>query len=336
MYDYHQFLVQRLDNNNMWTNPDGTITNPGMIEFGGEVWFCYRAGMRHWEPTDIVIGVMDRKKWLPKKKFNKIKFPELGTRGYTLEDPRLFIYDGRLHISAAIIKYDPATHEIKWIRQCIIEYSTLELKIIQHSEIKQKAEKNWIFFNYDGELYCSYSIFDQRHDVCRVVDNLAYPAYYTSYRCARWQRGNVMRGTSNLVLKDGLLWGVAHTSVDSDWWTTKYSRDLGLVASYLSECSHVVIGKQRSRGTKAIHFQGVFYAMNSKPPFGIVYMQRGGMLAVPDLKTSIGKHVFYPSGLILDGDDWIVAAGINDFKTAILRVPHSKVMEYLFQTSWYP
>lgn len=341
MYDYKQFLVRKLDKSNLWTNEDGCATNPGMIEYQGDVWFCYRAGTQYWKTTDIVIGKLNRETWLPDGQFSRIRFSELMGQGYSVEDPRLLIHKGRLFVQVVVVKFDVHDRTIKWTRLGLIEYDTLELKILHYSEQKQQMEKNWVFFSHDDDIYCTHSMFDGRHSVCKVIDNVAYPAYYTAYDCARWQTGNVMRGTSNLVLRDGLLWGVAHTNIVSEDIVKASGHNMGMLSNYLGRCAKLTVGSDPNQKKKSIHYQGIFYAMNPEPPFNIIYMQRSGMLSTGMDRIDIGSntmymHHFFPSGLISVGDDWVIGAGVHERSIAIIRVPHRLVLEYLRQTSWYP
>lgn len=81
------------------------------------------------------------------------------------EDPRIFVYAGQLHLST--ISFEMINHRIK-IHQFLVRLSdSLEVDDvwIPRYQFRNENEKNWQFFQHEGELLSVYSI--QPHTVLR-------------------------------------------------------------------------------------------------------------------------------------------------------------------------
>jgi hypothetical protein len=299
--DYKKFEIVSLDKTKIYSNPDGSVFNPGMILYNNIIHFAYRAGDYCFRPTSIIIGQLN-KKFKPAGIFRKLSFA-LDEKEFVYEDPRFFTFRNRLFLSVAIVHCKPDEQRVIWVKQGIVDLETNILQIIQAGHSDSMTQKNWIFFEYGDELFCTYSLFNNKHIVCKIRGGMATPIFETSYHSRDWLKEDVVRGTSNMVLKDGLLWGVAHTRVKIPPLEYTY-----------------------------VKYSAIFYAINSKPPFNVVYIQGEPFLDTAeryrDLHPNHRIWCMIPSGLILSGDNWILASGINDSEISIMKIPCKLIEQY--------
>ena len=295
VYDYKDFMIRSLDCTQLCANPDRSVLNPGMIVYQDKLHFAYRTGCAWWRPTSIIVGELNPKTYLPDGEFKQLKFA-INPNHYSLEDPRFFVHNNQLWIQISVIRH--INHDITWGKIGIVNYNTQTLRILQVDGGNTPLEKNWVFFEYEDELYCTYALFNGQHAVYKVDERVIKSCYQTAFV-------NIyptLSGTSNLVLKDGLLWGVGHTKTvkKQKLWIAEYS--------------------------------AIFYAINPGPPFQVVYLQKSPFISTNgEHRTFDGRTIgcIFPSGLIADGDDWIISAGINDLFISILRIPHAEVTKTL-------
>lgn len=302
MYDYRDFVFRTIDaDSGLWTNPDRSLFNPGMTLHNKELYFAYRTGNVFWLPTGIVVGNLDNQ-LNPKNTFSAIAFPGMDYEHLSLEDPRFFTFKDELYLQMSLVNRDET--KANWTRVAITRYPNLVLQVLNYTRKQDKPwEKCWTFYEYDGELYCTYTLENGFHAVCQIKGSNADLKYVTEYQCPAIYNGCV-RSSSNMVLKDGLLWGMAQTG------------------------DYEVKDKERVEA----YYDALFYAIEPTPPFRVKYIQKAPML------TSIDSNFIRPrnmtvrsvlgSGLMLEkNENWIVAAGINDITTAFMRIPHSVVMK---------
>ena len=301
-FGYKDFVFRTLDKQSpgWWTNIDGSITNPGLIVHKREIYLAYRAGNIYWRPTNVIIGKVDGT-FTPTSPFKLVQFNNVNPEEYNFEDPRFFIWRDELYVSMVLVHR--SDKELKWVKMVVMKYPEMIWQVLHYPRCQFKQfEKNWVFFDYNGELYCTYTLHHGFHAVCKVNGNAIDLAYITEYKCPEVFRNSV-RGTSNLVMRDGLWWGVAHTSV----YETSNVKDK---ATY--------------------HSNALFYAMEPEPPFRIVQIQQEPFIHnddVNDIEIKFCQSIF-PSGLISENKDtWVVGAGINDVSMAFLRIPHSLVLD---------
>lgn len=83
-------------------------------------------------------------------------------------------------------------------------------------------------------------------------------------------------------------------------------------------------------GVRRMYFMGA-YMFEAKPPFQIVAATRterrllSGTWNEPTVESV--PAVVYPTGAILDGDEWFVTLGVNDCRCGWVTIPHERLME---------
>lgn len=134
--------------------------NPGLCEFQGRTYLASRLG---WEGGRVHLSELDgsfRVRWTRELK----TFHPAALQGS--EDPRLFVFDGALHV--AFTGYEKARASATSQLVARLD-SKLEVESVQAPQYAQRAtwEKNWTFFELSGQLHSVYSISPHvvlRHD----------------------------------------------------------------------------------------------------------------------------------------------------------------------------
>ena len=299
MYDYREFIFRTIDGNSGFVvGLDRSIFNPGLIMYNNQRLFSYRTGTDCLAGANVLVGQLDAQ-YTPISRFVDIQLSTYNEQTkYSLEDPRFFIYKNELYIQIVLYLVQPH-RGMKWGRVAIAKYNTMLFSVLQYADDPNSLmEKNWIFFEYNNQLYCTYAM-NRQHIVCKIFGNEAQAAYTTQYQLPEAYHAD-LRPTCNLVMKDGLLWGIAHYDIRKD--------DIR-------------------------YYYCMFYAIEPTPPFKIVKIQREPFLHNPVPYNVVGNYTvacIFPSGLILeDKKTWVIAAGVNDTSTAFLRIPHSIVLDTL-------
>jgi FkbM family methyltransferase len=125
--------------------------NNSIIRYGDKLLMAYRL---KWSGARIAIAELD-------EQFRPIRnWPLSLTKGTAQEDPRLWIYNGKLHVSYSAyrsIAGSPGT-DVCYAR---LEYDygwKVAEEFTPHYADRDHWEKNWGFFEHRGELLCLYSI----------------------------------------------------------------------------------------------------------------------------------------------------------------------------------
>lgn len=261
---------------------DGTHFNASIIDYKGQRLLAYRAGRggsqihvcplsERLEPGISVRLRLDHK-W--------------ATHGR--EDPRLFIYQGRLHVGyIGVSGTNGPTH-------CLYARLTDDLKVEQifYPEFGARAawEKNWTWFEWSGELFAVYSI--SPHVVLHVVNDRAEEFARQEWQ-PRWS-GGLLRGGASPVLVGDEHWHWFHGKVDK--------------------------GKPlpTGRAERATYSIGV-YAFEAQPPFRPTRYTPAPILWADPRTRPAGFwcDCVFPCGAVLDGEKWVVSAGVHDTHVAL-------------------
>lgn len=189
----------------------------------------------------------------------------------TLSDARFFTFQNKPYLMSIFVTLIPGFGLDTKI--ATIDMTTLELVVFNQKGLN-KIEKNWMFFEYANELYCTYSLWHQKHVVYKVSlsDGRVSHAYTTTHKSCF----DMLKPTSNLCYHDGLLWGVGHTQVTS----------------------------------RLYHM--TFYAMQPNPPFKIVQIQQTPICAKEYAKQKQTYYILFPTYLNHTDEEWIVGMGTHD------------------------
>ncbi|HUD74515.1 MAG TPA: hypothetical protein VMQ76_05535, partial [Terracidiphilus sp.] len=157
-------------------------------------------------------------------------------------------------------------------------------------------EKNWVFFDHEGELYCIYEDLPQ-HRITRVVGHRIQAELISPP--ALWPWG-VIRGGAPPIKVPGLGWLVLfHSSLPTE------------------EPPHYVR-----------YFSGA-YLMDDKPPFAVTKITNRPLMAGseadghgvdPRYLAGWKPYVVFPCGAVFDNDTLLVSFGVNDWQCAVARL----------------
>lgn len=212
------------------------------------------------------------------------------------EDPRVYPLGDDLFMSAATW-----VHGKPWkIRQTFGKL-TDDLKAFErlsepmfggNSPIPESAtdhEKNWIWFNVDGNWFCQYSI-----NPTIVFNTSTMEQFKSKKKHVRWNLGCLRGGTPLIRVKNELI-GFFHSS--TEW----------------------VGGKRR-------YYMGG-YSLKAEPPFPLLRLSEKPILtgSDDDFRLLGSPLVIFPNGVLFENDVWTVVFGVNDEACGWIKIPQSNV-----------
>jgi len=285
---------------------NGKVTawfNPSAIKWKGKNWMSFRLEcFPFWKNGRMGVSQMtDDWKPIPGTS-TMIALP--GRNGYCMaEDGRFIVHRGKL-----LLGYNTG------IRQKMA-YMTDDLQIQKAFEFEpngfelQTLEKNWAFFDYEGQLFCIYT--QSPYSLMTVKDNVITP-----YKSTPWEtpwRWGLPRGGATPVYHDGHLYHFFHSSLQLD--------------------PNVEHG--RWKNPRRYHMGVVI--LEDKPPFRIADVSHQPIVSGyrhPEDKTlgwiDPSDHmVVFPGSAHRndENDGWVVACGINDRHSYMLTIPDSEIIE---------
>lgn len=198
------------------------------------------------------------------------------------EDPRLFVWRGRLCVSFTGVERDLT--EPKYGLATSVLYATLAPEIdwqpldifYPHYEGRTAWEKNWAFFDHGGSLLAVYSI--KPHRVLVIEGDSAKLAYETETPHT-WTGGH-MRG------------GAPPVRVGDEYYHFFHGRvGISHEATYNTGC----------------------YVFEGEPPFRVVRMSRHPIQWADQLgKVEVKAAVVFVGGAQLEGRTWVLSQGVHD------------------------
>ena len=275
--------------------------NPSIARIGGRMFMAYRWHEEDTPATSIVMAQIDDH-WNPLETV-EIRVPK-GGGIQSIDDPRLFVYEGELHISYVASTWPDKTpkstvHYARLARDGQF-WTLIDSTRIDYGKNDGTAmEKNWIFFERDQKLFCIY-----HNDPQQVVLQVVGDQVITEHKSPtpHWPWGKIHGGTVPMPYKDKLL-RFFHTRLDNEPAPTRWRY-------YMGAC-----------------------LMNPEPPFEIVQVCREPIARgseaddLTDLQRSSCIHhkksVVFPGGCVQDGNDFLVSIGINDCECAVARIAES-------------
>lgn len=213
------------------------------------------------------------------------------------EDPRILSYKDKFYVSCASYihgNYKQIHQKILVLDSNLNHINNIHPKYGNNGEsiIKNTGiEKNWTFFIYEDKLMCIYKI--NPHTVVEFDWNGNLITEYISQNNINtfWKFGEC-RGGTNPILKDGYYHSFFHSNIFLKNGVKKY-------------------------------YMG-YYKFESKPPFKIVKISSKPILSGIEYGERMMKNfdhmVVFPTGMTIVGDDFLVSLGINDEKTALIKI----------------
>lgn len=276
--------ILAFDEHNLWPGVPGKRFNPSIIDDGDGYLFCARNG---WKGSDLYIGRMDRD-FRPVGPPARLALPH-SEANYGREDPRLFRYGGRVHVSfIGVVGGNRIRHTSQLFARLSPDGMTVE--DVFHPQISGRNlwEKNHQYFQHGDELYAVYSI--APHRILHVRGNLAEWAFETP-TAAHWSGGE-MRG------------GAAPVLVGDEFWCFFHDR----------------IEQNRHR----IYRAGL-YTFDARPPFRVRRIIPEPLLTADPATKPHDQYasVVWPGGAVLCDGVWTLACGIHDRTTALYQFAHA-------------
>jgi len=250
------------------TNP--IVLNNAIIEYRGRMCMAYRNG---WGGAKLRMCVLNHKYDIIENV--PIEMPRSRWNSVGCEDPRLFIYQDKLHI--AFTGVEPNNGIVTHVMYARLnDRFQVEQVFLPHFSGRSLWEKNWSFFEHGDRLYCEYSC--NPRIILEVVDDEAKVAYADP--SGHKSIGTIRGGASPHL-----------------WRNEFYCFD------------HRVF---RHQGRKW-YMIGV-HTFENQPPFHLARSAELPVL-VPDEHERPGAgppSVVYPCGVVMRNNQWVVSYGNYD------------------------
>src|SRR5258706_1031544 len=267
------FATHRLDHHNLAPGIDGLRFNASIVQFRDRTLLAWRNRSHN---SRVYLTELDRT-LAPTGNTQLLDLEHHFARSGQ-DDPRLFVFDGRLHVSFTGVhelEVEDTTTSHMLYAELDDSFAARQVFMLDY-RYRADWEKNWTFFECDGVRYIVYSV--RPHRVLAVTGGVAVAAHEMPWSTP-WQ-GGVHRGGSSPVRVGDEFYCFFHGVCYVDGVRT--------------------------------HTAGV-YTFEAKPPFRVTRCTRWPIL-IPDPATRPpGKeNVVYPCGAFLDGERWILSCGVHD------------------------
>lgn len=209
------------------------------------------------------------------------------------EDPRWFAFRGKPHLSFTGVERSTPVRTHQMVAELDDRLQPVNVWAPSYTG-RRPVEKNWVFFEADGDLYSVYSI-SPEHVVLRHRGTTAEEVSRVAWNPVWGGHGHLRGGASPVRVGD--------------------------------EYYHFFHGMTWDRGLKRKLYTLGVYTFDAGPPFT---PRRGpALLLAPDVAdraTSGGTAgVVFPCGAMLRGDEWLVSYGLHDAGYEIGRWPRKEI-----------
>lgn len=248
--------------------------NAGLIEHEGALILASRDRLHG---ARVHLAVLTSDQHFARHKSSPLSFAHADCAGGQA-DPRLFHFRGRLHVAF----YGEDTRGGRETQHQF--YAALNDDLTAGPAYRPRFkgevafEKNWGFFEHDGELYAVRWI-APHHEILRIDGDIATIAHET-YNAGAWSGGELRGGAPPVRVGDEyIVW------------------------------AHGRLGE----GVNAIYSVGV-YAFEARPPFRVTRQTVAPLLWATDAdrQPNGGCRVVFPQGAILREGKWLVSMGAGD------------------------
>ncbi len=298
--------------------------NPSIVRWQGKLLLCFRELIPSKLPSQKRCFPLDTHEsrlslvWL-NEEFEPISTPSILELSYhpfsRLEDPRLVVVANQLYI----VYSDNLNHIysgqgcrvfVAGIETCDDNFFVYNRECLSHfeGECHEKAEKNWVPFDYHGNLLLSYSIAPHRV-LFPLCGTNTCEAFATSNAFCQWEWGELRGGTPALCINDTHYLSFFHSSVEL---ATPYSDN-----------------------KKALHYFIGAYTFSADYPFALTSISK-----TPFFEKSLYEspsytpywkpvRVIFPCGLIVEENDIWISYGKQDHEMWIMHVDKNRLMDTL-------
>ena len=275
--------------------------NPSLVQFKGDRWLLTRRALPQADNTefsDVVVWKLNGQLAL-----NEMVKPQLPSR-FTREqweDARAIPVGDKLLVNCCNYvqgKQFAGHQHLVLLNQDWASVDSWEPVYMRNAPMQQatKPEKNWVFFEHDGMVHLVYSVFP--HRVVQMPWKQVGREYLTKKLNVLWRHGEPRGGTPPVRVGD----------------------------EYFSFFHSATFWRVRSRKYHA----GV-YAFSAEPPFEITRMSVMPLLNGSE-SDPVRAHLplcVFPAGAFFENGIWTVALGVNDCRSAWMRIPHAELLQTL-------
>lgn len=174
-------------------------------------------------------------------------------------------------------------------------------------EVGDRDEKNWVPFEFEGQLLLAYSILP--HNILRPLleGSHACESISSARSSIKWKWGELRGGTPALKIGDEYL-AFFHSS---------------------KECATV-----QSQGKMITHYVMGAYTFSSKPPFEVTRISPEPIIGMdfytgPAHNTWKPLRVVFPMGLVIAENDLWLSYGKQDFEMWVAKIDKKMLLESL-------
>lgn len=277
-------FLRSFDESTLCPEIGGKRFNPSLIPYGDGYLLAFRNG---WCGSEIFVATLDRS-FAPTGWCKQLNLSNAHWANYGREDPRLFMFRGQLHIAfIGVVGPNDILHTSQLYAR-LSDSLDVERVYAPQYHARNYWEKNWQFFEHDGQLYASYSISPHR---VLVIDGNNAELVYNTPTPAPWTGGELRGGASPVLVGD-------------EWWCFFHSR--------VEQNGH------------RIYNTGVFCFAN-KPPFRMTRIIPDPILVADPRSKPADQYasVVFAGGAVLADGRWIVAHGIHDRWTELHTFDHA-------------
>ena len=296
--------------------------NCAILRYNGKLILAYRRDIQKQLPKVYIAELGED---LVPYSNTEIKIPFTCPDGNRHEDPRLFVFKGKLYMgfatvhgqygvaSQGLVQLD-ASYKVKKVwypnyknnRSVAIKGDVIRevaMGVFQTSEAPRDIEKNWIYFEYNDKLYFVYWFNPHQIVEMSLRTGDAKLKYQSRFDIGdRWKFGEIRGGTCP-VKKGNYFYSFFHSSLFMD-----------------------------DKDGKRVHmYYAGAYKFEAKPPFKVVAMTNTPLFQ-GDIDVNLnswGALCVFPCGSILENSKWTVSYGYHDRECRIFTVKESELEKRL-------
>lgn len=266
--------------------------NGSIVKYNDKILLAYRTYSQLHGRSNVAITELDEDY---KVLSNKELFLYSTNNDPILEDARLFIHKGRLHISYVDLCYTgPRWIAIMRVARLHDNYDIDHVIPVTFGQNGKGTEKNWNFFSHEDRLLFVYD--SNAHHVIEVHDKTGIKCGEWGDKGIYWPYGHVRGGTPPVKHTDDEYLSFFHSSDYKAWQGRRYSMTP--------------------------------YTFQAEPPFNMIRCGREpilwGSLDNGFCNSGNGQCIF-PMGVLTFDDHYHVSCGINDSHNTIVEISKESV-----------
>jgi len=292
--EYRQFVTPDVERTRLPV-PDGHF-NCSVAEYRGQLILATRDSWGH-SRTGIWVLQNTQEDWLGEWSVTAVSsLASKHAQATRLEDPRLFLYEGRLHASFSLPDgYPPKLVQVGYVRFAD-DLKSIEDTFVFESPNSNKYEKNWVAWEHNGKIHWVYA---HKPEMIVMSDRQTW----RTPNKLPWAGGVIRGGASPIKV-----------------WSEKEQR---------YEMWSIVHGcRKRLQGS--VYSAGCV-AFNPEPPFN-VWRQTPTPLLWPDSKDNdnvVKRFVCWPGGAVVHGSNLFISLGVDDTYCRMSVIPLKEIDEKL-------